>query len=358
MFNPPPASAVCSSNARRANLPCDLAWRFGTVTRLTTIEIADAADFHALSERLPDSNKRHCYRLRDPAAAAEAGPPLSRHVLRAAGTLQVSQVMERLGTQVLIHEPGIPAFCFSTLHTGAMSLSVPNSPEVVEGRPERGLIHGGQGGTRALTANGTARTNLWVAGAAIQDALVMLLDDVPHGALAFQPVVDWTTGAGPSVRRLLDHAAAEFECADGMGVQPLVLAGFTDLFVHTVLAGLPHSHSERLARQRADTAPRHLRQAEAFMRAHATQPIRLADVALAVGCSLRSLQNAFRAFRGTTPHAALLGIRLELARTALHRGEDVVAAVARRHGFSNVGRFAAAYARRFGERPQRTRGSR
>jgi AraC-like DNA-binding protein len=68
-----------------------------------------------------------------------------------------------------------------------------------------------------------------------------------------------------------------------------------------------------------------------------------------------ALQRGFRAFCETTLHAALERVRLELARAEVAHGEATVASVARRYGFTNAGRFAAAYASRFGELPSETR---
>ena len=96
------------------------------------------------------------------------------------------------------------------------------------------------------------------------------------------------------------------------------------------------------------------------MCAHADQAVSMQDVAEAAGCSLRSLHDAFRGWRDTTPLAALHRVRLERVRTELSCPGDeptplFVADVARRFGFTNRGRFLAAYARRFGEMPPGTR---
>jgi transcriptional regulator GlxA family with amidase domain len=88
------------------------------------------------------------------------------------------------------------------------------------------------------------------------------------------------------------------------------------------------------------------------MRAHPGGAIGLEEVADAAGCSLRSLHDVFRRFRGTTPLAALHAVRLDQVRAEL-AGSDVATTmeVARRFGFTNRGRFTSAYAERFGEAP-------
>lgn len=249
-------------------------------------------------------------------------------------------------------EPGIEAFCFCDLRSGAMAMTPPGAAEPLVGVPGRGLIHGGEGGLTALTEDGTTRTNLWVGRTRMEAALAAALEDVPRERLRFDTSVDWSAPGPGAVRRLLLHAEAEFARADGMATQPVALTAFTDLFVHTALRELPHNHCERLQRPAGVATPAHLRRAEAFMRAQAAAPIDMAQIAAAAGCSVRTLQITFHRFRDTTPHRALQLMRLERAREALRRVEGPVAVVARRFGFSHVGRFAASYARQFGERPR------
>ena len=316
------------------------------------VEVFDAAGMQGLSERLSHGNA-HRYRLRDPAAAPRGPAPLSRHILRNVGDLQVSAVDERLGTAVGIVEPGIEAFCFCDLRSGAMALTPPGAAEPVVGGPGCGLIHGGEGGLTALTDDRTARTNLWVTRARMEAALSDGLEASVGERLRFRVTVDWAAPGPAAVRRLLLHAEAEFARADGLATNPVALAAFTDLFVQTALRELPHNYRERLLRPQPIAAPRQVRRAEAFMRQQATASIGLADIAAAAGCSVRSLQGAFRRFRGTTPKQALQQMRLELVETELQRGEDTVTAVARRYGFSNVSRFSALYTQRYGRRPRR-----
>ena len=91
-------------------------------------------------------------------------------------------------------------------------------------------------------------------------------------------------------------------------------------------------------------------------RANAAVPIRMERVAAEAGCSVRTLDAVFRRFRDTTPLAALRAIRLEQARAALSDStkSTPVSEVSRHYGFTNAGRFAAAYRHRFGESPVET----
>ena len=111
------------------------------------------------------------------------------------------------------------------------------------------------------------------------------------------------------------------------------------------------------------TAPAAVRRAVDHIEAHAHEPLQLTAIAAAAGTSARSLQVGFRQHLGTTPLGHVRRVRLELARRELQgadpEGGERVAAVAARWGFSNAGRFTAAYRDAFGESPVRTlRGAR
>ncbi|KAA9152450.1 helix-turn-helix domain-containing protein [Microbacterium lushaniae] len=79
----------------------------------------------------------------------------------------------------------------------------------------------------------------------------------------------------------------------------------------------------------------------------------LRDMARALRCSTRTVQTAF-ATEGTTFSAWVRAARLDRARAAL-RSQDAaqrpLAAIAREHGFSDVGTFHRAYRSRFGRTP-------
>ena len=99
-----------------------------------------------------------------------------------------------------------------------------------------------------------------------------------------------------------------------------------------------------------------LRRAYAYLNRHAEQQITLAEVAEAIGYSLRALQLAFRRFRDTTPAAARCGgVRLDRARAEIIGSDAPVTAIARRFRFTNAGRFASMYMSEFGETPAKTR---
>jgi AraC-like DNA-binding protein len=103
--------------------------------------------------------------------------------------------------------------------------------------------------------------------------------------------------------------------------------------------------------------PASLRAAIEYLRAHASEPLTVADIAAAGGCSVRALQEAFRHNLGTSPMAYLEQIRLAGAHSDLLAADpdiETVNDVSWRWGFTHAGRFAATYRRNYGTRPSKT----
>lgn len=100
-------------------------------------------------------------------------------------------------------------------------------------------------------------------------------------------------------------------------------------------------------------ALRQLRMAEAFIHASFREPLSTPLIARQAGLSIRGLQAMFLRHRGVTPLTYLRRVRLEAAHAELaaSRGERRVTDIAMDCGFVHLGRFAAAYRERFGERP-------
>jgi AraC-like DNA-binding protein len=100
-----------------------------------------------------------------------------------------------------------------------------------------------------------------------------------------------------------------------------------------------------------------VRSAEDFMRAHLDQPLSVGELAAQLGVSRRRLQYAFQHVRRASPRTILGELRLERARQKLADPADgrTVAQIALECGIAHFGRFAAAYAARYGELPSVTR---
>lgn len=173
--------------------------------------------------------------------------------------------------------------------------------------------------------------------------------------LEFEPVMAEGSSAQRRwfvvVQLLLDHACMPLPAV----LAPRVHRQLEELAMLTLLTEHRHSYSERLAAPVPALAPRHVRLAEEFMRAHIAQALTLADIAAAARVSIRTLSAGFQAWRGSSPMRVPRELRLDAAREWLQRGEVSVADAALCCGFGHLGRFAAEYQRRFGEPPSQTR---
>lgn len=91
---------------------------------------------------------------------------------------------------------------------------------------------------------------------------------------------------------------------------------------------------------------------KAWLEAHSSEPLRMPDLAREAGVSTRTVERAFTR-TGCGPLEYLRSVRMENARRMLAAAttDASVASVAQAAGFRHLGRFAAAYQRRFGEKP-------
>ncbi|MCF3642784.1 AraC family transcriptional regulator [Rhizobium sp. TRM95111] len=121
----------------------------------------------------------------------------------------------------------------------------------------------------------------------------------------------------------------------------------------TILENIPHRYTSLLERPASPAMPRQVKRAIDFMTANVAAPLTVAEIAAAAGVSVRSLQMGFQQFRNTTPLSYLRQIRLEGVRRDLLAAHErnTVADVARRWGFSHMGRFSMLYREAFGELP-------
>lgn len=97
--------------------------------------------------------------------------------------------------------------------------------------------------------------------------------------------------------------------------------------------------------------------AEGWVKGHPNRPIRVADVCAAFDIPLRTLQRIFHETVGMGPAHYFVAMRLNQARVALLAGSPSttnVTQIALDHGFKELGRFAGAYRRSFGETPSET----
>lgn len=123
----------------------------------------------------------------------------------------------------------------------------------------------------------------------------------------------------------------------------------------SVLAALITRYgAERLALPAAGREPRAVAVAQAYLEAHAAEPVALADLAAAVGLSPFHLVRVFRRAVGVPPHAYLESVRIRRAQQLLAAGLPL-AEVAYAVGYSSQSHFTTRFRRVIGVTPGRYR---
>ena len=269
------------------------------------------------------------------------------------GRLRAHRIVDSLAMQLTIRLPAVDVVRIVVFERGGARFVLPGGDEQAIVHPSVGATYSDEPGFRAITSDGNSRLMLTLPARLLHQKLEALLDGGQVGSVAFQPLFDATRGAGATIRRMLDSLFAELAQSDSLLANEIAIRSFEEHLALSLLLGLPHSHSERLLRQRTAAAPANVKRAEEFMRANASSPLTIEAIANVAGCSVRSLQLAFRRFRGTTPMAALQRVRLEGARAEILRVDRAqsLTRIAAEHGFSNASRFAQQFRRTYGAYP-------
>ncbi|MEV4642434.1 AraC family transcriptional regulator [Actinoplanes sp. NPDC049548] len=163
-------------------------------------------------------------------------------------------------------------------------------------------------------------------------------------------------------RLWLDTVSYLVEAFDGPEpaiAQPLLRESVLESVAAAALAVFPNpTMSLSYAGGPGRVTPAAVRRAAAYLDAHAAEPVTLDDAAAAAGISVRGLHAGFARHLDISPMGYLKRVRMDGAHRDLRDGDcsrgDTVAAIARRWGFADPGRFARAYREAFGQLPGRT----
>jgi AraC-like DNA-binding protein len=127
--------------------------------------------------------------------------------------------------------------------------------------------------------------------------------------------------------------------------------------IHSVLERCLRGAAIGERRERVRSPSSIVRCTEEFFREHLGERVSISEFSTVAGVSERSLRNAFHQVYMTSPRKHLRFLALHQVRRMLRAAPDAHAAVttaATRHGFYELGRFAAQYRALFGEAPSET----
>lgn len=204
---------------------------------------------------------------------------------------------------------------------------------------------------------GTRQVLVQIGRDALTAHLERLLDIHVNRPLTFEGALDLSRGPGRALRSLVLHLVSDIDAGNSSFGAPGLMNRQIE---HTLMTGLIEAHANNyshfLGRRPGGAVPRHLRLAESYISANLDLPLTIDDIANAAGTTPRTLQLAFRQFRGTTPLAFWRDQRLQQAHEALVSSQPgaSVTDIATRWGFTHLGRFSEFYKTRFGRSPSET----
>jgi AraC-like DNA-binding protein len=190
----------------------------------------------------------------------------------------------------------------------------------------------------------------------VDQLVAAMIDRSLKKPICFNPLIDPTRTQGRLFWLGLQNALEQLSLDGHAAAHPLFRQQIEQSLLYALILGQPSNYLDALHAPIASAAPRSVKRAEDYVRSHVDEPITLLDMAQAAGVSPRALQEAFKRFRGTSPMQYLRDQRLDHVQADLAgraQGETVTN-IAYKWGFTQLGRFARDYRRRFGEAPSQT----
>ncbi|MBG6102078.1 AraC-like DNA-binding protein [Micromonospora vinacea] len=192
-----------------------------------------------------------------------------------------------------------------------------------------------------------------------------LLEKVAHaetgisGAdLCFDSSRPISTALGRHWTQTVSHLTRSVLSDPALMANPLIAGNARHLLAATVLAVFPNTAHAAVLRAVGDVTPRAIRRAVAYVDDNADQPLTVDQIATVAGVRPRALQLAFRRHHDTTPMQYVRRVRLERAHRDLQAADPAtgvtVTMIARRWGFTHLGRFSTDYRAAYGSSPSHT----
>lgn len=219
------------------------------------------------------------------------------------------------------------------------------------------LVYPPEGRAAARWSAGSRMLAVKIDRTAVDNALGDALGRPVTSQIDFQPTMSVGTAAANSWVRMLKFLAEQVFRPDSMLTLPLVGLPFVESLVRGLLVAADHPHRATVRAPVRPAASRVVRSAMDIIEAEAHLPLTVSSLATRSHASVRGLQAGFRRELGVSPMGHLREVRLRRAHEALQRSDPSnasVTSIAYRWGFTNLGRFAAAYAARYGMPPSVT----
>ncbi len=286
--------------------------------------------------------------LRPFSLAARAKKYDARLCHRQLGTLGFTHISYNYGIDIDVPFSG-PAFLMQVPLRGSFQVLTTGSPQIISGKsahiapPQRPMKMRCPGAIEFLVTS--LDPSEFAQACALNGADSRILSKLPNTLLL--------SGPGASLAHCLKFLHAEALREDTLLGGKRVVRPAQQMLYALLLDLAPHESSRSAAPGRSW----YIKRAEEFMVANLGADIGIGDVAAGASISMRALQYGFRNVHGVSPMVWLKQRRLDRVHATLlaaDPAETTVTDVALRWGFVHLGRFAADYLSRFGERPSVT----
>lgn len=300
---------------------------------------------------LSDSRVRCCDQphiepLTDPAAIS-----LTTRVGQAIGPLSIVELI--VGSDVSLYCGELcSAYRLTVLRSGRLEPINRRSP--ITARGDCATVYQPRGDTKSHWAAGSHMFAVKIDHGVVEDVLSDVLGRQVTANLDLQPTQCTATGTVRSWLGMLFQLTEQAFQPGSTLAHPLVGGPYVDSLIRGLLLVADHPHRDAVAAEPKSVAPQTVRAAIDIIESEAHLPLTVSTLAARTHVSVRSLQAGFRRHLDTSPMAYLRDVRLRRAHEALQQSDPAsvtVASIASQWGFTNLGRFAAAHAARYGEPP-------
>ena len=210
---------------------------------------------------------------------------------------------------------------------------------------------------KILVPSGVNLFNVRIQRQALENELESILGRKIHSPIQFEPELDLGGSFGQQILRLAKYLVAEVNALYPSPLEDsLVLQHVERTLLALLLEQQPHNYSAEMRLPSTSSVPWQVIRAEEYVRSNVELPLRVDDVARAVGVTTRTLSGAFNRHREYTPVQFIRKMKLAAVNKLLRSTNmgDSVTEIAARYGFSHTGHFAANYCLQFGEPPSQT----
>lgn len=244
---------------------------------------------------------------------------------------------------------------FQIFHKGT-GVSVVNGTEIPLSEDYATFHNGHQRMERTETSEGDTTFIMWDEADLLQFVSNQLGRDVTT-PVQFASRFDFSSPLGAQMRNLLNYFEQDvIPMADEINM-PMVKTNMANTFFSLILTAQDNNYRDLLLTPQSPAIPVHVKRARDYMNEHAHLPITMDNLVNISGASGSSLHSGFRQYLDISPMAYLKGLRLDHVHNEIQSAppEINLSTIARKWGFTHMGRFAKDYATRFGYPPSQTK---